>query len=579
MGARRIGRTRVWLAVGLFWLGGLSWAPPASATTPTPLMSCCGGSACCGGRGWFGTPCQLAYGAAGTVTDARTGAPIVGARVTAAGIETLSTEDGSYGAFGSRPDTCHLDYYVPVSAQAHGYAPFGDALYTSVPVRHLDIRLEPLDTGTGYTINGVVAESPPCEGSVNGVTVILEPLGRRTETATVGLATGFFEFADVPPGEYTVRAEPTCTLYGCWEPRSVSVSMFDVGASLCPTLPADAARLSIGHVTGAPGDTVAIDFVLHAADAAPTGVTSTISFEPEAAIAAAADGGPDCELVADVEAASFGWLPAGCTAGADCTALRAEVQIGAAPPPDDAVLFRCRAAITDQPADRCYHRLRCLDLTISGGGAPLDAMCEHGSVTSEMPQPGLQYHFAVIPEQPVVGDPVEVRVAVSGSGGLPNFRLLGAQPLLSGETFVTGSGPVTQTVTFHLDAVGSGNARLSLSVTYEALFGCPGSTGYRFVGDTSGPFLLEIAPGGAPTPTATPDEPATPTPINTVTSPPDVPAPTSPTANHGLTGGGSCAIQPPAGGDGLGLVLGALVLLACRHRRRPSGLLGGLLPL
>jgi hypothetical protein len=29
----------------------------------------------------------------------------------------------------------------------------------------LDVRLEPLDTGNGFTINGVVAESLPCEAA------------------------------------------------------------------------------------------------------------------------------------------------------------------------------------------------------------------------------------------------------------------------------------------------------------------------------------------------------------------------------------------------------------------------------
>lgn len=561
MAGPRMNGRGIWLAAAVIWLGAVD-AQRLSATTPTPLRSCCDGTACCGGSvDGAGAPCQLAYGASGTVTDARTGAPLARARVTVAGIETLSNDDGSYGAFGSRPDTCQLDYDVPVLAEADGYAPFSDAPYTSVPLRQLDIRLEPLDAGTGHTISGVVTESPPCDGGVDGVTVVLEPLGRRTESATVGLSPGFYAFTNVPPGEYTVRTEPACTLDGCWAPRPVTVSTFDVGASFCPTLRADVARLDIADVTGAPGATVPVDVALHTGGVAPARVTATIDFAPEARIAVAAAGGPDCEPVAAVEAASFGWLPVGCAAGVDCAAVRAEVQIGAAVVADDAVLFRCQAAITDQPADTCSHQLRCRDLTLTAaGGAPLDAMCAHGSVTSRTPQAGLGFAVAVTPDQPVVGDSVEVRVTVNGRGGIPSFRLLGAEPLLSGETSVAGSGPVSQTVTFRLTAVGSGAASLQLSVNYESEIGCPGSVFYGFVGDVSAPYALVIAAGDAPTPTPTPT--------------PTAPVAASPTADRDRAGGGGCAIQAPPGVDGdrgwLTLIAAVLVLAGAGRARRGS---------
>ncbi|MFN8643141.1 MAG: hypothetical protein U0802_16340 [Candidatus Binatia bacterium] len=262
--------------------------------------------------------------------------------------------------------------------------------------------------------------------------------------------------------------------------------------------------------------------------------------------------------MAEVEAASFGWLPTGCTAGVDCDAVRAEVQIGAAVPLDDAVLFRCRAAITEQPADGCYHRLRCIDLAVAAAGGAIGAMCAHGSVTSQTPQPGLQYAFAVTPEHPLVGDPVEVRVTVSGRGGLPAFSLLGAEPLLAGPTRASGSGPVSQTVRFQLAAVGSGTASLRLSVNYEAEVGCPGSVFYGFVSDVSEPFALAIGAGSAPTPTPT--------------TTPNPPAATSPTADRGLTAGGGCAIQAPRG-SAIAVAWCALpvaaLLLAGRWRRRP----------
>jgi hypothetical protein len=403
----RSARLRLAHGASLFGFGlsiALLWPPRLSATTPTPLMSCCGGSACCGP---VGLPCQLSYGVEGTVVDARTGAPIAGARITVAGdLTTTSNSDGSFGAFGSRPETCNLDYYVPIVVEARGYAPFSDALYTSVPLRHLDVRLEPLGTGTGFMVSGVVAEYPPCESGMDGVTVVLAPLGRRTQTGSSGpgYPSGFFAFADVPPGTYTLSVEPRCNLYGCWDPQPVTVANLDVGLAFCPHVQDDVVRLGAGRATGAPGSAVDIDFSLHTAGADVAHVASTIGFEPEARIAAAADGTPDCEVVAAAEAAAFSWVPAGCAPG-DCVAVRSEVQIGGTPPQDDAALFRCRIAITDQPADSCYHVLRCVDLEVSDrNGVSLEAMCENGSVTSETPRAGLGFSFSVTPKHPVADD-------------------------------------------------------------------------------------------------------------------------------------------------------------------------------
>ena len=168
---------------------------------------------------------------------------------------------------------------------------------------------------------------------MNGITVILELLGRRTETATVEFATGFFEFTNVPPGEYTVRAEPACNLDGCRDPRSVSVSSFDVGASLCTTLRRDTVHLSVADVVGAPGENVTVDVTLAAHRAVPARVTATITFDAEAPIMLMGDNSPACEVVAaEVDVAAFTWAPSGCTGSSWCLGVLVSREIFPGPP-------------------------------------------------------------------------------------------------------------------------------------------------------------------------------------------------------------------------------------------------------
>ena len=85
-------------------------------------------------------------------------------------------------------------------------------------------------TGPAYTIRGHVAEFPPCQGSMRGVTVYLEPLGLTTPTDL--LPGGDFSFTNIPNGIYTVRV-PGCNPFGCWVDTPVTVNGADVFAQLC----------------------------------------------------------------------------------------------------------------------------------------------------------------------------------------------------------------------------------------------------------------------------------------------------------------------------------------------------------
>lgn len=65
----------------------------------------------------------------------------------------------------------------------------------------------PLDT---FTIDGCVEHFRGCGGSREFGSVRLSPLDR---VATVEL--GYFSFADVPPGDYTLTYSPACNPAGC----------------------------------------------------------------------------------------------------------------------------------------------------------------------------------------------------------------------------------------------------------------------------------------------------------------------------------------------------------------------------
>jgi hypothetical protein len=96
--------------------------------------------------------CRIGFGARGTVRDATSDEPIPAASVrvtfeTGAQVSGTGGSDGSYSVSGSDSIRCNIDYRVSVEVSADGYYPFSEFLFTSQPLRFLDVRLDPVLTG------------------------------------------------------------------------------------------------------------------------------------------------------------------------------------------------------------------------------------------------------------------------------------------------------------------------------------------------------------------------------------------------------------------------------------------------
>ena len=86
-------------------------------------------------------------------------------------------------------------------------------------------------------------------------------------------------------------------------------------------------RLEIGPANGLPGQPATITVSLRTAGRQVVATQNDLSFDPSTPIAALATGKPDCAVNPGINksATTFAFEPTGCTAGADCTAIRAIV--------------------------------------------------------------------------------------------------------------------------------------------------------------------------------------------------------------------------------------------------------------
>lgn len=245
-------------------------------------------------------------------------------------------------------------------------------------------------------------------------------------------------------------------------------------------LPADVAAVTIGNATGPPGGLAAVEVTLDPVGLAVASLRHEMAFAPEAAVAAREDATPDCEAGPGIvpESARFEFLPAGCTATAACSAVRA-VLVAAEPITAPQVVYRCRIGLTDAPADSCTHALRCNDGDATAADAtPLGLSCTDGTALSAFAQRDPTVALRVEPPAPSVGDTVHLTFTVLGDGGIPVYQLIGSTPFLVGETVVHSSN--FGDVPFTLQAQRAGSFKLQLGISYETTGGCPGQTYYFF---------------------------------------------------------------------------------------------------
>jgi hypothetical protein len=118
------------------------------------------------------------------------------------------------------------------------------------------------------------------------------------------------------------------------------------------------AVLAVGSAAGARGETVQFDVSLHTGGHAVAGTQNDLLFDPAVAVAARANGRPDCTVNPAIEknASAFVFSPSGCRAGFDCKGLRAIVVAtdNVDPIPDGSLLYSCSVTIPSDAAPGTY---------------------------------------------------------------------------------------------------------------------------------------------------------------------------------------------------------------------------------
>ena len=276
----------------------------------------------------------------------------------------------------------------------------------------------------------------------------------------------------------------------------LQLTEFDFYAQFITIMPPDTVQVVVGYATGPPGGTASVGVTIRPAGLAIAQVHHELGFEPAAAVADRGDGRPQCIAGPDVTAATFVFLPDGCTPGVSCDRIGAAL-IARDPLPDEAELYHCIIDVSDAPAETCNHLLTC-----EGGDAitqdhtRLMLSCVDGSVTSQYDIPQIDVTFEAEPAQPLVGDAVHLTFFVYGRGGDVTATLSGAAPYLSGairaDTYSFGQ------ISFDLRAECPGTANLQLHVTYETDLGCPGNgtTLFQFVYGESPVYPLRVREPG-----------------------------------------------------------------------------------
>jgi len=185
--------------------------------------------------------------------------------------------------------------------------------------------------------------------------------------------------SDASAGEKTLSNTNT----GASDPEGGALSTSGTDGRVIVAGGASDATIIVGSASGEAGDTVSFDVSLETGtDVA--GTQNDIAFAAPIAIAARSNGRPDCTVNPEIEkgGTSFAFQPSGCTAGTDCTGVRALVLAldNVDPIPDGSVMYTCNAVI-DAEADNGTYDLTCSNPGASDpiGGALL-AQCTSGAI-------------------------------------------------------------------------------------------------------------------------------------------------------------------------------------------------------
>ncbi|HEX7407793.1 MAG TPA: hypothetical protein VF515_09115, partial [Candidatus Binatia bacterium] len=182
----------------------------------------------------------------------------------------------------------------------------------------------------------------------------------------------------------------------------------------------DTACLWVGSATGAPGARVTFAVTLLPLwQSVFAGTQNDISFTQMTAVAANADGTPDCAVnpLINKEATAFAFLPHGCSPGVDCQAIRAIVFSVSRQEPilDDAVLYQCAVDIADDAAPGRYPLMSSNALAADILSNPAELSAVNGEIVVEALPPGT----TPIPTSTAADGPKPAVAALQGGVAAP----------------------------------------------------------------------------------------------------------------------------------------------------------------
>jgi len=193
---------------------------------------------------------------------------------------------------------------------------------------------------------------------------------------------------------YTCRVSIADSATGCFQtlsidqpgasdPRGGALATTGVDGRIELLLPSGDSGLSVGDASAEAGSTVTVAVSLSTFDAVAF-TQNTVTFAPPLAIAAMANGKPDCAVNDAINkgGTEFDFYPTGCSGDA-CTGVRALVLAfdNVDPIPDGSTLYACRVIIdADAPAGE--YVLGCTDVGLADVcGYGLSVVCSDGTVT------------------------------------------------------------------------------------------------------------------------------------------------------------------------------------------------------